>query len=128
MLVDGQAGPEYDGVGDGSLLFSPDSKRVAYQAQNGGKSWMVVDGQKVGTDYDQASGLIFSPDGNRVAYVAQKGGKMLVIVDGQAGQKYNGEIGGFTLQSRQQTHSAYGAFDGQRWLYRRDRASGSGIQ
>ena len=51
MVVDGVEGKEYDGIGQGSLVFSPDSKRVAYAAQRGGKQLVVVDGVE-GKEYD----------------------------------------------------------------------------
>jgi len=43
--VDGQAGAEYDAIGKGSLLFSPDGKHLAYSARKGRKWLVVVDGQ-----------------------------------------------------------------------------------
>jgi roadblock/LC7 domain-containing protein len=97
VWVDGQVGPEYDGIGGSSLLFSPDGKRVAYAARKGQKRFVVVDGQ-VGAECDGIgeSNLLFSPDGKRVAYAARKGQKQCVVVDGQAGPEYDG-IGERTL-------------------------------
>ncbi len=37
VVVDGKAGPEYDGIVDGTPIFSPDSRHVAYVAKKGGK-------------------------------------------------------------------------------------------
>ena len=48
-VVDGQAGPEYDGVG--SLIFSADGKRVGYAAKKEKQVVAVVDGQE-GPEHD----------------------------------------------------------------------------
>ena len=45
VVVDGQAGAEYDKVAEAALIFSPDSKRVVYAAKTGAKWSVVVDGQ-----------------------------------------------------------------------------------
>ena len=39
VVVDGVEGKKYDAVVAGSSVFSPDSKRVAYGAERGGKWW-----------------------------------------------------------------------------------------
>ena len=72
VVVDGVEGKEYDGIGKGTLVFSPDSKRVAYEAQRGGKWLVVVDGVE-GKEYDGIveGTLVFSPDSKRVAYVSK---------------------------------------------------------
>ena len=64
VVVDGQAGAEYDGIVKGTPLFSPDSKRVAYVAIKGEKSFVVVDHQACAEYYEILEGtLIFSPHG-----------------------------------------------------------------
>ena len=74
VVVDGQPGPEYDGIMVDSLIFSPDGERVAYAAEKGKKWLVVVDGQP-GQEYDgiMEGDPIFSPDGKSVAYVAWQG-------------------------------------------------------
>ena len=86
VIVDGQPGPEYDGIAKGTPVFSADGRRVAYGAQKGQKQFMVVDGQP-GPEYDAIGNgsLVFSADGRRVAYAAKKGQNWLVGVDGQPG-------------------------------------------
>ncbi|MDO8588775.1 MAG: hypothetical protein Q7T82_17230 [Armatimonadota bacterium] len=99
-VLDGQTGPEYDGIVQGSCIFSRDGRRVAYAATKGDKSVVVVDGHP-GPEYDAIwrGSLVFSPDGGHVAYVAWQGGdgqstvvlgeKSVVVVDGQPGPEYD---------------------------------------
>ena len=89
MLLDGvAAGPEFDRI-DGSPLFSPGGRRLAYRARRQGKAVVVVDGQ-ASPDFDLiARGPMFSPDGSRLAFVARKGEKVVVVVDGQSSPEYD---------------------------------------
>ena len=116
VVVDGQAGPEYDGILEGNPIFSPDGKRVAYAARKGKKWSVVVDGQ-AGPQYDGfgKGALIFSPDGKRVAYVAKKGDKWFVVVDGQSGPEYDGILEGGLIFSPDGKRVAYGALKGDKW-------------
>jgi len=71
MLIDGQVGPEYDGIS--FVVFSPDGKRLAYAATRGREGFVVVDG-KEGPKYPGlalGSEPTFRPDGS-VEYVAAK--------------------------------------------------------
>jgi len=70
LVLDGKEGQYFDGVNPASLVFSPDSKHVAFIAQQGIKQFIVVDGQQ-GPGYDiLGSAPVFSPDGKYVAYAA----------------------------------------------------------
>ena len=51
IIVDGKKEKQYDGIVEGSLIFSPDSKRQAYTAEKGNKSFVVVDGKEM-QEYD----------------------------------------------------------------------------
>lgn len=93
VVVDGEPGPEYDGIPYYRLIFSPDSQRVAYACQTGKKWRVVVDGEP-GPEYDYVHSLTFSPDSRRVAYVAHRGKKRLVVVDGEPGPQYDSIIPG----------------------------------
>src|SRR5205807_6050023 len=42
VVVDGVEGPVYDGIGQDSRVFSPDSQKLAYMAQKGRKWFIVV--------------------------------------------------------------------------------------
>lgn len=65
VVVDGEEGKQYDGIMEGTPIFSPDSKRVAYGANVDEKCFVVVDG-KEGKRYDgfvRGGRIVFdSPD------------------------------------------------------------------
>ena len=72
-LVDGQEGKHYTSILKGSLVFSPDSQRVAYVAcvaaateGDSGQWSVVVDGREMGHYGRDIHTLIFSPDSQRV--------------------------------------------------------------
>jgi WD40 repeat protein len=73
-VIDGTAGPEYQGLH--GLTFSPDGKHVAYTASpTSKKAVVVIDGQEYDTGW---SGFLapvqFSPDSRRVAYAGHGDG------------------------------------------------------
>ncbi len=51
VVVDGEDGKEYDGILEGTPVFSPDSRRVAYGARRRDKHLVVVDGVE-GKEHD----------------------------------------------------------------------------
>lgn len=62
VVVDGQAQPEYDNLMRGSLVFSADSRHLAYAVSKGDTRQVVVDGQ-VGPEYKMVCNL-FATAGN----------------------------------------------------------------
>jgi len=89
VLAGGKKGERFDRVEN--LTYSPDSKHLVFEASNGGtysvdgkysggRHFIVLDGQVVSADYDQAAQPVFSLDG-KLAYLATKDGKPLVIYD-----------------------------------------------
>lgn len=99
-VIDGADGPEYDGVAN-AIFFSPDSKRAAYFATRGKKSFAVIDGQEgkttdrynpidYATETPFETGFIFSPDSKHVAYVVLRDKKFIVVRDGEEGKAYEG--------------------------------------
>jgi hypothetical protein len=70
-VVDGKEEKPYDGID--TLLFSPDSRRVAYMAAVGAKQFVVVDGNE-GKPYDgfpKGTKIIFD-SGSALHYLALK--------------------------------------------------------
>jgi len=117
VVVDGQAGPEFDGSKYSlppGLSFSPDGKRLVCEIKRDKQRSTVVDGQRIGLEYDEAFGLSFSPDGKRMAYLARKGGQSFAVVDDRPGAGYD-EIQGLTF-SPDSRRFAYGARQGAKWL------------
>ena len=93
VVVDGREEKQYDGILEGSLIFSLDSQRVAYVAGVGKKQFVVVDGREE-KQYDGIGegNLIFSLDSRRVAYAAEVSKKGFVVVDGREGEQYDGIV------------------------------------
>jgi Tol biopolymer transport system component len=114
VVLDGQEGPGYDGIGKGSLVFSPDGTRLAYQAKKGQKWLVVVDGRER-SEYNGVGLPLFSPDGKRLAYAARKGPKWLMVEDENQGPEYDGIMEGSLAFSPDNKHLTYGARSGKRW-------------
>ena len=93
VVVDGRRGKIYDEIGLASIVFSPDSKHVAYVALKGEKWAVMLDGKKLGEYDDMSSDApIFSPDSSLLIVKAQIGEEFSVFVNGQAGKPYDGII------------------------------------
>jgi hypothetical protein len=78
--IDGESGPEYDEVGD--LVFSADSRHVAYAAREGG-SWRVVTDGQPGEPFTFVGSLAFQPGTDQLAYVARSGSSWMVMAGSQ---------------------------------------------
>lgn len=76
---------------DDEFAFSPDGRRYAYVANQGGREFVVVDGAE-GKQYDDIDDLQFTADGRHVVFAARRGGKSLVVVDGVEGREYDGFV------------------------------------
>ena len=93
----GSPGKPYDGIGAGSLVFSPNGQRLAYVAQVGKQQVVVVDGQASKPYKGIAVGsLVFSADSQHVAYAAndEEEDAWFVVLDGQAGKPYEAWVTG----------------------------------
>jgi glucose/arabinose dehydrogenase len=95
---------------DGTLVFSPNSRRMAYVALSGQimkmkvkngpkvmeleggltKWFVIVDGKKE-KEFDEVreGSIVFSPDNRHVAYVAKAKDKWAVVVDGKERKSYD---------------------------------------
>ena len=82
IVVDGkELEPRYEWVR--TIVFSPDNKRLAYEAKRRGKFVVVLDGEE-SKEYDLVfpNSLVFSPDSRRLAYRVSKDKVEYLVVDG----------------------------------------------
>jgi len=108
VVLDNHHGKSYDKTFD--YVFSPDSKRMAYIAQDGdygvvvvngieGKRYPLVPGAGIERMTCPISSLVFSPDSRSLVYIVQIGEKSLVVKDGVEGNPYDritGDSGNLT--------------------------------
>ena len=118
VALDGKDGPEFDGIGADSFLFSTNGEHFAYVAQNGDKRCVVLD-QRVGPKFDGIgmNTLLFSTNSEHLAYVAINAGKEFAVLDEKAGPEFDGIIPGslgFTFDGKSLTYA--GMKDGKRHL------------
>lgn len=89
VVVNGEEGKRYQGIKLDSLIFSPDSQRVAYVAESDHKQFIVVNDEE-GKRYDVCGDPVFSPDSQRLAYAASDDdGHRISVVDGEEGKRYS---------------------------------------
>jgi len=97
VVVDGrEASTRYGDIGKGTLVFSPDSQRIAYDGMRDNKHFVVVDGTEARV-YDRAACLAFSPDSKHVALVGWHSRKPVIVVDGVEETRYDGFLRGGQL-------------------------------
>ena len=90
IILNHETSQEWNEVTKGSLVFSPDSQRLAYVAERDGKLVVVVDDLHF-TGYDAINSKpVFSPDSKHFAFIAQSGRGQTVVVDGKAGPLHEG--------------------------------------
>ena len=65
----------------GGMVFSNDSKRLAYGGIRGSKSFLVVDGIQ-SPEYDAIGHFAFSSDSQHFAYMALLSTRAVIVVDG----------------------------------------------
>lgn len=106
VVVDGVAGAQYDSIMPGTLVFSADSKHVAYAVVRGGKQLFVVDGEEF-KECDAVSGFVFSDNSKHFAYSGTREGKSFVAVDGA--EERAREATGRPVFSADSQHLAYSA-------------------
>jgi dipeptidyl aminopeptidase/acylaminoacyl peptidase len=119
--------PQYEVVFDGhpqkpyakvdGLIFSPDSKWLAYAASTGEGQWKVVVNGREEETYQRVGMPQFSPDSKRLAYVAlQPDGGRMVVVNGRPGKPYEMILQGRIYFSPDGRRLAYAARVNKRWL------------
>jgi hypothetical protein len=114
VVVDGQAEPEIDGIGQGYPVNSFDGKTVGFVAGRGNRQYVVVNGQ-TGPEYDGilAGSLVICFNGASWAYTAKKSNGWVVVVNGKEGPAYDG-AGAATI-TMDGSHVAYPVRRGQRY-------------
>ncbi len=76
-----------DFVGVKPMIFSADSRHLAYSAREADSWYMVKDGEK-GKPYKSVGSPVLSADGQRLAYPAQVPGGWCMVVDGNLGKAF----------------------------------------
>jgi len=89
VKLDGKQGRPYDGVGVEALVFSPDSRRLAYPALRDRRWRVVLDGEE-GEPFGGVGEIVFSPNSKHVAYLASRGGRWHIVRDGRVGPGFHG--------------------------------------
>ena len=107
VVVDEVYGKEYQFPGVGKVVFSPDSRHVAYWAKSDGEGYFVVLDGIEGKNYSEVRDPIFSQDSNHTTYAARSDDGWRVILDGNEGNNYT-EVWGLTF-SPDSKHLAYAA-------------------
>ena len=119
VVMDEVGEKEYGEDIEGLLCFSPDGKRLAYQARvEKDREFVMVDEVK-GTEYAGiVSEIVFSSDSKRMAYWAaqsdadRRWGSYFVVADGVEGNSYGGALGS-PVFSPDSKHVAYTASSGE---------------
>jgi WD40 repeat protein len=89
-IVDGKKEGPFETVVEGSFVFSPDGKHLAYEVEKHDEFMLVVDG-KEGKHYSDImqSSTIFSPNNLKVAFVAENDSKRMAILNEMEGPAYD---------------------------------------
>jgi Tol biopolymer transport system component len=97
--------------------FSPDGKRFACLAYNGGRQSLIVSNSSILT-LGNVSTYALDPATDRLAYAAQDSSQQIVVEEGDSSKVYD-EAQDLTY-SREGSHLAFAASAGGRWLVVRD--------
>ena len=99
IVIEEQEQPgRYDRILSDAMVFSPDSKRLAFIASSkevaGDKLFFVIDGQPTpGYASVRAGSFLFSPDSKRHSYQVVDQNRPIVVIDGREGRAYD-EVAG----------------------------------
>jgi hypothetical protein len=107
VVMDERKGRDYANVR--KLIFSPDSSKLAYIADNNmGKSLVVINGTE-GTAYDDITDVVFSPDSRHYAFRARADSRWFIVVDDQEGESFHWVgVPAFSVDGRHLTYGARG--------------------
>lgn len=87
VVVDGQEHKRYKGGNSSPILFSPDSRHVAYTASDSDNNVLVLDGVEQ-KEYPGVFFLAFGPDSRRLVLKTKSGEQDVLVVDGVEGKPY----------------------------------------
>jgi hypothetical protein len=79
VVLNGKSGKFYQSIG--TMIISPDGRRVAYNALDGDK-WRIVIDEKEYPVEGEIGSPVFSPDSRHVAYESRVDNKWRIIIDG----------------------------------------------
>ncbi|MFH1478766.1 MAG: hypothetical protein ABIG92_03195 [Candidatus Omnitrophota bacterium] len=116
LKANNQRHRSYYDIGPDSILFSPDSRHIAYIAiekNNSVKKHLIVkDNVEISERYDDTleNGIIFSPDSQKLAYAAKKNGVWYVKICGSEIEylAYDGVLGKTLMLTPDSQHLIYG--------------------
>ena len=96
------------------IVFSPDSRRLAYAARSGQtfRVYLYGEAEEVEMDF-LVGGMEFSGDSKRLAYGGRRGNKIFLVVDGKKGADYDAL--GDSVFSHDGKHMAFAAKKGDQW-------------
>jgi hypothetical protein len=117
-VVDGREGKSYDGIVVGSMVYSPNSQRLAYFAKQGQMWFTIIDGKEDPDVTCLVTGhpLVFSPNSQRVAYLACDRRFWFAVVDGKQGKHYDQLEAHGIFFSTDSRRYAYGAIESSKWI------------
>ena len=96
-----------------SIVFSPDSRQVAYAANSGSQHVLVLDGEEKARHPAILNQLVcFSPDSNHLAYGIEEAGKQRVVLDWHKLRSFEGMPPAEWSFSPDSTMLAFAAWDG----------------
>jgi Tol biopolymer transport system component len=78
VVVGNQKGPAFKSIYH--LVFSPDGKKIAYNAWDGSRTSVIFNGKDVAQDYAIADSPSFAPDGT-LAFAGESGKKGYVVLE-----------------------------------------------
>lgn len=84
----------FQGVSSGGVVFSPDSRELAYPARTD-SGWVVVRAElaapgvaRISKAWDGIGALLFAPRGERLAWVAERDARWFVVEEGAVGPPF----------------------------------------
>jgi WD40 repeat protein len=123
VVVDGKESRDYYSAATRNILFSPDSRHVAYHASASQRptlldlSVVVRDGVESKPYVAILNGTpVFSPDSQHLAFAGERDGKWMVVRDGKESEPYDGIDDSSLVFSPDSLRLAYRAKRGDRWF------------